>query len=137
MKLLIAKDFNLLRGIFLMGKVSKFLAVGQDFPPSPGFPIKVRRRGEQSTPGRCNNFYLAYDSGDLVLIELFQISHNCVNECMLKAKFIKLFQTLLEIPFSPICGILQYVIILSNRRKKLTPPPPTSASPVPSLIGTS
>ena len=25
---------------------------------------------------------------DLVLIELFQISHNCVTECMLQAKFL-------------------------------------------------
>ena len=27
-------------------------------------------------------------SRDLVLIELFQISHNCVTECMLQAKFL-------------------------------------------------
>ena len=38
MKLLISKDLNLLRGIFLMGEISKFLAVAYDFPPSPGFP---------------------------------------------------------------------------------------------------
>ena len=25
---------------------------------------------------------------DLVLIELFQVSHNCVTECMLQAKFL-------------------------------------------------
>ena len=36
--------------------MSKFLAVGLDFSPSPGFPIKVRGKGEQSTPGVCNNF---------------------------------------------------------------------------------
>ena len=43
---------------------------------------------------------------DLVLIELFQISHNCVTECMLQAKFLlKLIQKLLEIPFHLICGI--------------------------------
>ena len=39
--LLIAKDVNLLRGVFLVGEVSKFLAVGWDSPLSPGFPIKV------------------------------------------------------------------------------------------------
>ena len=56
MKLLIAKDLNLLKGIFLMGDMSKFLAVGLDFSPSPGFPIKVQGKGEQSTTGRYNNF---------------------------------------------------------------------------------
>ena len=41
MTLLIAEDVNLLRRIFLAGKVSKSLAVGWYSPPSPGFPIKV------------------------------------------------------------------------------------------------
>ena len=45
MKLLIAKDLNLLRGIFRIGKMSNFLAVGQGFPSSPGFPIKVESKG--------------------------------------------------------------------------------------------
>ena len=31
------------------------LAVGQDFSPSPGLPIKVQEKGEQSKPGGCNN----------------------------------------------------------------------------------
>ena len=54
---------------------------------------------------------------DLVLIELFQISHNCVTECMLQAKvLLKLVLKLIKIPFFPICGIYQYVIFLSNRR---------------------
>ena len=44
---------------------------------------------------------------DLVLIEIFQISHNCVTECTLQAKAIRDF-----------CGISQYVIFLSNRRVK-------------------
>ena len=44
---------------------------------------------------------------DLVLIELFQICHNCVTECKLQAKAIRDF-----------CGISQYVIFLSNRRVK-------------------
>ena len=58
--------------------------------------------------------------GDLVLIEFFQISHNCVTECMLQAKFLlKLIQKLLEIPFHLICGISQYVIFLSNRGESL------------------
>ena len=65
-------------------------------------------KGEQSTPGGCNNFVtflvrkenawhmiLGNDPAghgfalrDLALIELFQISHNCVTECMLQAKFL-------------------------------------------------
>ena len=31
MKLLTAKDLNLLKGIFLRGEMSKFLAFGEDF----------------------------------------------------------------------------------------------------------
>ena len=42
MKLLTAKDLNLLRGIFLMGEMSKFLGVGL---PSPELPIKVQGKG--------------------------------------------------------------------------------------------
>ena len=50
---------------------------------------------------------------NLVLIELFQISHNFVTEFILQAKFLlKSIQKLLEIPFS------QYVIFLFNRRGK-------------------
>ena len=50
---------------------------------------------------------------------LFQISHICVTECTLQAKFLlKIIWKLLEIPFFPICGISQYVIFLSNRRGK-------------------
>ena len=39
-----------------MGEMSKFLTVGKDFCPSPGLPIKVKGKGEQSTPGGCDNF---------------------------------------------------------------------------------
>ena len=56
MKLLTAKDLNLLREIFLMRQMSKSLALGFDFSPCPGFPIKVQGKGEQSKPGECNNF---------------------------------------------------------------------------------
>ena len=58
MKHLTAKDWNLLKGIFLMGEMSKCLAVEcwVGFSPSPGLPIKVQGKGEQSTPGECNNF---------------------------------------------------------------------------------
>ena len=50
---------------------------------------------------------------DLILIEVFQISHNFVTEFTLQAKFLlKIIQKLLEIPFS------QYVVFLSNRREK-------------------
>ena len=37
-----------------MRKMGKFLAVGSDFSPSPGLPIKVQ--GEQSTTSGGNNF---------------------------------------------------------------------------------
>ena len=40
----------------MIGKVSKFLAVGYGFHPSPGFPIKVQGKGGQSAPGGCNSF---------------------------------------------------------------------------------
>ena len=106
MKLLTPKDLNLLREIFLKGQMSKSLAIEWDFSSSPGFPIKVLGKGEQSTTGRCNNFvtFLVRREnawhmilGDnpaghdfvlraLALIELFPISHNCVNECALQAK---------------------------------------------------
>ena len=41
MTFLIAEEANLLKGIFLMGKMSKSLAVGWDSSPSLGFPINV------------------------------------------------------------------------------------------------
>ena len=56
MKLLTAKGLNLLRWIFLIGEMSKFVAAGWDFSPSPGLAIKVHWNGEQSTPGGCKNF---------------------------------------------------------------------------------
>ena len=56
MKFLTAKDLNILREIFLMGQMSKSLAIGYDFSSSPGFPIKVLGKGGQSTPGGCNSF---------------------------------------------------------------------------------
>ena len=46
-------NVNLLKGIFLMGKVSKFLAVGWYSPPISRVR-KVRVKGEQSTPGGGN-----------------------------------------------------------------------------------
>ena len=46
---------NLLKGIFLVGKVINILAVGWDSPPPliPRVP-KVRMKGEQSTHGGGN-----------------------------------------------------------------------------------
>ena len=41
MKLLSAKKLNLLRGIFLMREMGKFLAVGLDFSASSGLPINL------------------------------------------------------------------------------------------------
>ena len=56
-KILIAKDLNLLKGIFLMRKMSKFLAARYNFPPSPGSPLKVQGKSrEQSTPEGCKKF---------------------------------------------------------------------------------
>ena len=43
MTLLIAEDVNLLIGIFLLGEMSKFLAVEWYSPPFSGFPIKVHK----------------------------------------------------------------------------------------------
>ena len=43
MAFLIAEEVNLLRRIFLVGEMSKFLAVGWDSFPSPVFPINVYR----------------------------------------------------------------------------------------------
>ena len=37
----ITKEVNLLIGFFLVGEMGKFLAVGCDSSPSPGFPINV------------------------------------------------------------------------------------------------
>ena len=56
-KILIAKDLTLLKGIFLMRKMSKFLAARYNFPLSPGSPLKVQGKSrEQSTPEGCKNF---------------------------------------------------------------------------------
>ena len=87
MKLLTAKDLNLLRRIFLMGEMSKFLAVG-----SPGLPINVQGKGKKGD-GRYMNLgnnpaAHGFVLRNLILIELFQISHDCVTECMLQAKFL-------------------------------------------------
>ena len=41
MTFLIAEEVNLLRVIFLVGEMSKYLAVGWDSSPSPGFSINV------------------------------------------------------------------------------------------------
>ena len=48
MKLLIAKDLNLLRGIFLMEKMSKFWVLGRIFPHPQRFPWSFRWR--ESSP---------------------------------------------------------------------------------------
>ena len=41
MTFLIAEEVNLSRGIFLVRQMSKFLAVGWDSSPFPGFPINI------------------------------------------------------------------------------------------------
>ena len=117
-----------------MEKMSKFLAVGQDFSSSPGFAIKIQ--GKEGTVhtwwvqqvfdifGKKENTWrtILEDNPaghgfllkDLVLIELFRISHNCVTECMLQAKFLLKFisKSHQKYLFS------QYVIFLSKRRGK-------------------
>ena len=85
-----------------MGEMSKFLAIGQDFSPSPGLPMKVQGKGEPVhtwwVQQFCDIFGKKGDAWHMILgdnptqglscIELFQISHNCVTECMLQAKFL-------------------------------------------------
>ena len=105
-KILIAKDLNLLRGIFLTGEISKILVVRKDFFPFIIFRIKVQGKREQTIRGWCNNFFDIFGKKgdtwrmnlgdnparhgfilrDLILIEPCEISHNCVPECTLQAK---------------------------------------------------
>ena len=58
MKLLIAKDLNLLSGIFLREKRVNFWLLGRIFFPYPGFPTKGQGKGEQPTPGGYNKFVI-------------------------------------------------------------------------------
>ena len=128
--------------------------MGRIFPHPQGYPWRFRGRGNQSIPGGCNNFvtFLVRREmpgiwfweiillRDLAVIELFQISHNCVTKCTLQAKFLlKLTSKLLEISFFPIYKISQYVIFLSNRRRKfkLLGLQGDPRFPVTSLMGTS
>ena len=41
---------------FLFNGEEMKLLTAQNFSPSPGFPIKVQEKGEQSRPGGCKNF---------------------------------------------------------------------------------
>ena len=49
MTFFIEEDVNLLRRIFLMGKMSKFLGTGWDSVPFRGFPTKVWGKGSVCT----------------------------------------------------------------------------------------
>ena len=51
MTLLIRGDVSLLRGNFLVGKMSKCLAIGWDYPPIPRVSHKGSGERGQSTPG--------------------------------------------------------------------------------------
>ena len=93
-----------------MGQISKFLAAGQDFFSSPGFPINIQGKGvavhtwwvQQFCDSFCEkgdvyNMVLGENPAgygfvlrDLVSIELFQIGHNCVTECTRKT-FVKTY----------------------------------------------
>ena len=105
-KLLTAKDLNLLMGGFLMGEMNKSLAVRYDFSPIPRVTRKSSVEGGTvhtwSVQQFCDMFGKKGDGWhmilgdspaghgfvlrDLVLIELLQISHNCVTERMRQAK---------------------------------------------------
>ena len=99
MKRLIAKDLNPLRGTFLMGKIIFGCWVG--FSPIPRVSHKGSgERGTVHTWWEQQFFDIFVKKGDtwhmilgdnfaghlfvlredLILIELFQISHNCVTE---------------------------------------------------------
>ena len=92
----------LLENCCLMGKKWNFWLLGRIFPHPQGYSWRFRGRGNQSIPGGCNNFvtFLVRREmpgiwfweiillRDLAVIELFQISHNCVTECTLQAKFL-------------------------------------------------
>ena len=91
MKLLIAKDLNVLRGIFWWVEWVNFCLLGRIFPHPQGFPQRFR--------GRENNLHLFGKKGNawrvilednpaLVLIGLFQINHNCLTEFTLQATFL-------------------------------------------------
>ena len=49
MTLLIGEDVNLLKGIFLVGKMRKFMTTKWYSHPSPGFRRKVQVKRRQST----------------------------------------------------------------------------------------
>ena len=49
MTLLIGEDVNLLKGVFLVGKMRKFMTTKWYSHPSPGFPRKVQVKRRQST----------------------------------------------------------------------------------------
>ena len=56
-KLLIAKDLNLLREILSDGGNEQIFGCWVGFLPSPGSPVKVQEKvGKQSTPEGCNIF---------------------------------------------------------------------------------
>ena len=90
-------------GFFWWGKWVNFWLLGRNFSHPQVYPWRFRGRGNQSIiPGGCNNFvtFLVRREmpgiwfweiillRDLAVIELFQISHNCVTECTLQAKFL-------------------------------------------------
>ena len=54
---------------------------------------------------------------DLVLIELFQISHNCVTKCSLQAK-VKTYLKVIGDTFFPNVSNFRICDILSNRRRR-------------------
>ena len=100
-----------------------FWLLGRIFAHPQSYPWRFRGRRNQSIPGGCNNFvtFLVRREmlgiwfweivllSDLALIELFQISHNCVTACTFQAKFLlKRIKTVKS----------YYVIFLSNRRGK-------------------
>ena len=107
MKRLIEEDLNLLRGTFLMGECVNFWLLGTIFPMTrvshkgSGEGGAVHNWWEQQfcdifgKKGDVWHMILGHNPAgqgfvlrDLVLIELFQTSHDCVTKCTLQAKFL-------------------------------------------------
>ena len=96
-----SKTFKSIKGNFYDGENKQIFGCWAGYFPIPVFFIQVQGKGEQLTPGgvqqfchifgnKCDAWRMILEDNsaghgfvlrDLVLIELFQISHNCVTEC--------------------------------------------------------
>ena len=142
-----------------MGEMNKFLTVGQDFLPSPGFRIKVQGKGGTVHTWWVEQFFDIFGKKgdnwhmilgdnpagdtlvlmDFVLIELFQISHNSLTECTLQAKiFVKSYLKAIR-DYSQYVEFpnMLYFYPTEGERLNFQACRETPLSPVPSLSGTS